>query len=56
MGVLLEAKDQHLHQIGSTELALAFDTARFSGQHTRPLFQHPLQLLSYLFYPSFTAF
>jgi len=46
MRVLLEAKDQHLHQIGSTELAQAFDTARFSGEFTCPLFQHPLHLLS----------
>jgi hypothetical protein len=29
IGVLLPTKDQRLHQIGSTELALSFDAARF---------------------------
>ena len=30
MRVLLEAKHQHLHQVGSTELALTHNTARLS--------------------------
>src|SRR5450759_1124670 len=44
MRVLLESKHEGLHQIGSTKLALALDTARFSREHTRSLFQHALQL------------
>src|ERR1700693_1329248 len=50
MRVLLEAKHQHLHQIGSTELALADDTARFPPELTRSLFQHAPQLLAYICY------
>src|SRR5258708_6268351 len=50
MRMLLEAKDQHLHEVGSTELALAHNTARFPRELTRSLFQDELQLLAYICY------
>src|SRR5260370_21043211 len=50
MRMLLEAKDHHLHEIGSTELALAHNTARFPRELTRSLFPYELQMLAYISY------
>src|SRR5260370_25220769 len=50
MRVLLEAKDHHLHEIGSTELSLAHNTARFPPEPPPSRFHDELPRLACMCY------